>query len=170
MPPQKARGPTTVAVSRAPISCPGETRDDSAPDNTARAVTTIARASPLRLVIEPTASGRKWTARLRDRVLCVTVWPFVKSARVLLAEGHPADTVIEMWRPNTDEWALRGRLGAVAATVIDGEAGSRGAKNGPPARDLEQGGRGGCWSALVVGPFLARAACKRRERPLRGRR
>ena len=31
-----------------------------------------------------------------------------------------------------------GRLGAVAATVIDGEAGSRGAKNGPPARDLEK--------------------------------
>jgi hypothetical protein len=31
-------------------------------------------------------------------------------------------------------------------------------------------GEGGCWSALVVGPLLARAACKRRERPLRGRR
>ena len=73
----------------------------------------------------------------------LTAWPFVKSARVLLGEGHPADTVIEMWRPNTDEWAMRGRLGAVAATVIDGEAGSRGAKNGPPARDLEKdGGKG----------------------------
>jgi hypothetical protein len=71
-------------------------------------------------VIEPTASGRKWTARLGDRVLCVTAWPFVKSARLLLAEGYPADTVIEMWRPNTREWALRGRLGVVAATVIDG--------------------------------------------------
>ena len=128
-------------------------------------------AAPLRIVIQPTASGRKWTARFRDCVLCTSVWPFVKSARVLLAEGHPADTAIEIWRPNTDEWTMRGRLGAVAATVIDGEAGSRGAKNGAPARDLEQGGReGGCWSALVVGPFLARAACKRRERPLRGRR
>ena len=128
--------------------------------------------APIRIVIEPTASRRKWTARLGDRVLCVSAWPFVKSARLLLDEGHPADAVIEMWRPNTDEWALRGRLGAVAATVIDGETASRGAKNGSPARDPEQGGReeGGCWSAHVVGPFLARAACKRRERPLRGRR
>jgi hypothetical protein len=134
-------------------------------------VQSVLSPAPLRIVVEATASHRKWTARLRDRVLCTSVWPFVKSARLLLAEGHPADTVIEIWRPNTDEWAMRGRLGTVAATVIDGEAGSRGAKNWPPARDLEQGGReGGCWSAVVVGPFLARAACKRRERRLRGRR
>jgi hypothetical protein len=92
-------------------------------------------------VIEPTASGQKVIARLGDRVLCVTVWPFVKSARLLLAEGYPADTVLEMWRPNTREWALRGRLGAAAATVIDGETGSRCAKNGSPARDPEQGGK-----------------------------
>jgi hypothetical protein len=38
----------------------------------------------------------------------VTACPFVKSARLLSAEGHPADAVIEMWRPNTDAWALRG--------------------------------------------------------------
>jgi hypothetical protein len=95
---------------------------------------------PLRIVIQPTASGRKWTARLGDRVLCVSAWPFVKSARLLLDEGYPADAVIEMWRSNTADWALRGRLGAVAATVIDGERGSRHAKNGPPARDPEQGG------------------------------
>ena len=75
-------------------------------------------------------------------MLCVTLWPFVKSARLLLAEGHPAATVIEIWRPNADEWAMRGRRGVVAATVIDGETGSRCAKNGSPARDLEQGGRG----------------------------
>jgi hypothetical protein len=49
---------------------------------------------------------------------------------VLLAEGYPAETLIEMWRPNTAEWALRGRLGAVAATVIDGEKAPRSAKNG----------------------------------------
>jgi len=92
-------------------------------------------------LIEPTASGRKWIARLRDRVLCVSAWPFVKSARRLLAEGHPADTVIEMWRPNTADWALRGRLGAVAATVMDGETASRCAKNGSPARDPKRGSR-----------------------------
>jgi hypothetical protein len=91
-------------------------------------------------VIERTASGRKWTARLGDRVLCVTAWPFVKSGRLLLAEGYPADAEIEMWRPNTDEWALRGRLGVVAGTVIDGETGSRCAKNGAPARDPKQSG------------------------------
>jgi hypothetical protein len=98
-------------------------------------------AAPLRIVIEPTASGRKWTARLDDRVLCVTAWPLVKSACLLLAEGYPADAEIEMWYPNTREWALRGRLGAVAATVIDGETTSRCAKNGSPARDPVQGGQ-----------------------------
>ena len=85
-------------------------------------------------MIVPTASRKKWTARLNDRVLCVSAWPFVMSARLLLAEGYPADAFIEMWRPNTDEWALRGRLGAVAATVIDGETAPRSAKNGVPSR------------------------------------
>jgi hypothetical protein len=85
-------------------------------------------------VIEPTTSGRKWIASLDDRVLCVTAWPFVKSARLLLAEGYPADATVEMWRPNTDEFALRGRLGTVAATVIDGESDVGCAKNGLPVR------------------------------------
>ena len=47
---------------------------------------------------------------------------------------------------------MRGRLGAVAAKVID--TASRGAKNGSPARDPAQGkGRGCRWCALVLGPF-----------------
>jgi hypothetical protein len=92
----------------------------------------------LRIVIRPTRTGRKWIARLGHRVLCVAAAPFVKSARVLLAEDYPADTMIEMWRPNTAEWALRGRLGAVAATVIDGEKPPHSAKNGSPVRDLAQ--------------------------------
>ena len=91
-------------------------------------------ADPLRIVIVPTASRKKWTARLNDRVLCVSAWPFVISALLLLAEGFPADTMVEMWRPDTDEWAMRGRLGAVAATVIDGETASCRAKNGVPVR------------------------------------
>ncbi len=90
--------------------------------------------APLRIVIEPTASGRKWVGRLDARGLCVAAAPFVMSARVLLAEGYPGDVIIEMWRPNTDEFALRGRLGAVAATVIDGETAPRCAKNGVPVR------------------------------------
>jgi hypothetical protein len=93
-----------------------------------------------RIVIEATASRRKWTARLDDRVLWVTASPFVKSARLLLDEGYSANAVIEMWRPNTDEWALRGRLGAVAATIMDGDTSSHCAKSGFPARDPEQGG------------------------------
>ena len=115
-------------------------------------------AAPLRIVIEATASGRKWTARLDDRVLWVTASPFVKSARLLLDEGYSADAVIEMWRPNTDEWALRGRLGAAAATVIDGETGSRSAKNGSAVHDSEKSGppEACCWSTFILGPFLAR--------------
>jgi hypothetical protein len=89
-------------------------------------------------VISLSASGRKWIARLDDRALCVSSWPFVKSARRLLSEGYPADAVIEMWRPNTHEWALRGRLAAVAATVIDGETAPRRANNGSPARDPDE--------------------------------
>jgi hypothetical protein len=114
-----------VAASRA-VNRPGKTGDNSAPENTTQAISTAEPAAPLRIVIEPTASGRKWTARLGGRVLCVSAWPFVKSARLLLAEGYPADTVVEVWRPNAAEWAMRGNLGAVAATLIDGEAGSRG--------------------------------------------
>jgi hypothetical protein len=83
--------------------------------------TPIKSAAPLRIVIEATASGRKWIARLDDRVLCVSAWPFVKSARLLLAESYPADTAVEIWRPDVAEWAMRGRLGAVAATIIEGE-------------------------------------------------
>jgi hypothetical protein len=41
----------------------------------------------IRVVIEPTASGRKWTARLGARVLCESMSPFVKSARLLLDEA-----------------------------------------------------------------------------------
>jgi hypothetical protein len=100
----------------------------------ASATTPVTPAAPLWIVIEPTASGRKWIARLGDRVLCRSTWPFVMSARLLLAEGHPADAVLEMWRPDTDEWALRGKLGKVAATVIDGETAPRCAKNGVPVR------------------------------------
>ena len=94
---------------------------------------------PLRFVVERSASGKKWIARLDDRVLCRTAWPFVMSARLLLAEGYPVDAVAEMWRPDTDEWALRGRLGAVAATVIDGERSPRRAKNGSPVCDPMRG-------------------------------
>ncbi len=71
----------------------------------------------LRIIIEPTKNGRKWTARIGDRVLSVAAAPLVQWARLLLAEGCPAESVIEMWRPGTDAWALRGRVGLVASVV-----------------------------------------------------
>jgi hypothetical protein len=63
----------------------------------------------------------------------------------------------ELWRLNTGEWALRGRLGAVAATVIDGETTSRRAKNGSQARDTDQGSlqRAGDGFRSPYTPFLA---------------
>lgn len=90
--------------------------------------------APVRITIEPTASGRKWIARLDDRVVCVSAWPFVKSARRLLADGFSTDAIVEMWTPDAGAWSLRGGIGAVAATVIDGERGPHCAKNGPPIR------------------------------------
>ena len=97
-------------------------------------VTEKSEAKALRIIVEPTRSRRKWIARYGDRVLCVAAAPFVKSARLLLAKGYPPDAIIEMWRPNTAELALRGRLGAVAATVINGEKAPRGAKKPVPSR------------------------------------
>jgi hypothetical protein len=88
----------------------------------------------LRIIVEPTGSGRKWIARLGERVLCVAAAPFIQSARILLSEGYHPEAVIEMWHPNTKEWALRGRIGAVAATLMDGETFAS-AKNGSPARE-----------------------------------
>jgi hypothetical protein len=49
----------------------------------------MASPSILRIFIVPTLSGRKWIARFEERVLCITVAPFVKSAQILLAEGVP---------------------------------------------------------------------------------
>ena len=88
----------------------------------------------------------------------MTAWPFVKSARLLSAEGHPADAVIEMWRPNTDAWALRGHLDSVAATIIDGETASRLRQErlaGSRSRE-ERSQEACCWSTFILGPFLAR--------------
>jgi hypothetical protein len=124
----------TLALSGNVTRTPGHRRTDCSPP------IKVTPAAPLKIVIERTASGREWTARVGDRALYVTAWPFVKSAHLLLAEVYPAGAVIEMWRPNTDEWALRGHLGVVAAPIIDGESASRSAENGPPARDLGRGG------------------------------
>jgi hypothetical protein len=90
--------------------------------------------SALRIIVEPTTSGRKWIARLGERVLCIAAAPFIQSARILFSVGYHPDAVIEMWRPNTKEWALRGRVGPIAATLMDGETAAC-AKNRSPARE-----------------------------------
>jgi hypothetical protein len=118
--------------------------NDAAPELRACArLNTSLGSGALRIVIEPTATELKWVARLGDRVLCTAASPCVQAARVLLADGHPPDTWIEMWRPHTTECALRGRLGAVAATMMDGEKVRRHARNGSPVLQKVSGERGG---------------------------
>ena len=74
----------------------------SSPKIVGRANTTTAvaqDASSLRIMIEPTASRRKWIARLGDRELCRSAWPLVMSARLLVQEGYPSDTLVEVGGP-----------------------------------------------------------------------
>jgi hypothetical protein len=133
-------GEENLVMSEWIIAEPYAPKKNQSPDpetvrpGTVGTVTGANLPASLQIEISPTASGRKWTARLGTRAVCRCASPFITSARVLLAEGHPADAVIELWRPNTDEFALRGRLGAVAATLIDGETAKRAAKNGAPIR------------------------------------
>jgi hypothetical protein len=93
----------------------------------------------LQVVVSPTASGRKWSATLDGNGLCVSASPFITSARILIAQGFDPNLVVEMWPAGADVWSLRGRLGAVAATLIDGETASRCAKNGSPVRFFGHG-------------------------------
>ena len=94
---------TQARVGAAPRSDLSSNLDGAAKIATeAELVTENPLAEPLRIIIEPTKSGRKWIVRLDNRIVCVSAWPFVKSARRLLAEGHPAEAVFEMWRPGDD--------------------------------------------------------------------
>jgi hypothetical protein len=58
--------------------------------------------------------------------------PFITSARLLIAKGIDPSRTIEMWHDHADTWSLRGQLGTVAATLIDGEKAR--AKNRLPVR------------------------------------
>jgi hypothetical protein len=87
---------------------------------------------PVRISITPTARGRKWRASLDGETLCVSASPLITAARILIARGVDPIQTIEMWCDQADTWSLRGQLGAVAATPIDGETAARLAKNGPP--------------------------------------
>ena len=76
----------------------------------------------LRLTVTPVSGGRKWRASLDGDVICAAAAaPFVAAARALLARGFDATSKVELWHPGAKSWALRGQLGTVAVTVLDGE-------------------------------------------------
>lgn len=100
---------------------------------TAASITTP-QLAPLQILITSKASGRKWRASFGGETLCVSASPLITSARILIAKGLDQTRIIEMWHDHADTWSLRGQLGAVAATRIDGETALCPAKNRALAR------------------------------------
>ena len=45
------------------------------------------RHGPVRIIVMPTLSGRKWRASLDGNTLCVSASPLVAAARLLIAKG-----------------------------------------------------------------------------------
>jgi hypothetical protein len=88
---------------------------------------------PIRIDVAPTAHG-KWRAAFNGKTLCIVAAPMVKAARILIEQASDPNLILEMWHADSATWALRGQLGAIAATLLDGETATRPAKNGPPAR------------------------------------
>ena len=95
-------------------------------------LTATAERQPLQIWITTTPSGRKWRASLNGETLCVSASPLITSARILIAKGIDPIRTIEMWREHADAWSLRGQLGEVAASLVDGETATRPAKNRAP--------------------------------------
>src|ERR1019366_4208286 len=96
------------------------------------------QAAPIGIVVSPPANGRKWVATYKGETICVASSPLIASARILIAQGVDPNSTIEMWRADSGAWSLRGRLGNVAATLVDGETAKHSAKNGPPIETLPQ--------------------------------
>jgi hypothetical protein len=59
----------------------------------------------------PRGAGR-FEVRLdgKDRVWCVSRMPFLDAARALIAAGHDADAILEMYRLGASSWDLRAPL------------------------------------------------------------
>jgi hypothetical protein len=89
--------------------------------------------APIRIDVSPMARG-KWRATLDGKVLCVVTAPLVVATRLLIARGVDPTRSIEMWHAGSASWALRGRIGAVAAALLDGETATQAAKNTSPVR------------------------------------
>jgi hypothetical protein len=88
----------------------------------------------IRITIGPPLNRRKWRASLDGGTLCVSASPLVTSARILIARGYNPSCIVELWHQHAPSWAMRGKLGAVADTLLDGETATRPAKNAPPVR------------------------------------
>ena len=70
-------------------------------------------ASTLPLIITPAPHGAgRYQAHLDgdDRVLCISRAPLLDAARALIAAGHDADAILEMYRPGVSSWDLRAPL------------------------------------------------------------
>ena len=48
--------------------------------------------------------------------------PLLDNARRLLAEGHVPDTVLEVWWPGAQEWAMRAPIGVAAQFTVEERA------------------------------------------------
>jgi len=80
-----------------------------------------AEHSEIRIVVKRSANGRKWQASLNGQPLCKSAAPLIKAARRLIEMGADPRRTIELWHLGASSWAMRGVLGAVASTTIDGE-------------------------------------------------
>ncbi len=136
---ESGKGQNPASSNRAANSCAD--RSQGAHDQLSRrrafsdrATITAARHESLQILVTPTHGGRKWRASHDGAALCLSASPLITSARILVARGLDPTRVIEMWHVNKDAWSLRGHLGEVAATLVDGETVSRIAKNRVPVR------------------------------------
>jgi hypothetical protein len=76
---------------------------------------------PIRIVVSP-ASGRRpdvFSGSWLGRVLCRSRTPFLDAARVLLAEGVPPETPLEMQWQDTGTVSLRSTVGSAAGLMIN---------------------------------------------------
>ena len=95
-------------------------------------------AAAIRIEIAPTAHA-KWRATFNGETLCIVAAPMVKAARILIGRGHDPACIVELWHIDAAEWALRGKLGAVAEVILDGERmAQRCARNRPPVRSVRK--------------------------------
>jgi hypothetical protein len=132
---------------RRPLATVGARRIDqfSNIDPTNSEISHAPQAAPIRIVVAPTESGRKWRATVEGEVLCVAAAPLVTAARLLIARGFDPTCRVEMWHADSAAWALRGRIGPVAAVMLDGERKAEApAKNGPPMRPKLPGHHPAC--------------------------